>query len=39
VDFDLPVAKSALDSIPIFQARHLVTMRKAEVEATDRQIR
>jgi DNA processing protein len=28
-----------LDSIPIFQARHLVTLRKPEFEATDRQIR
>jgi len=28
-----------LDSIPIFQARHLVTLRKPEFEATDRQLR
>lgn len=28
-----------LDSVPLFQARHLVTLRKPEFEATDRQIR
>ncbi len=28
-----------LDSIPIFQTRHLVTLRKPEHEATDRQLR
>src|SRR5882757_8893602 len=28
-----------LDSIPVFQARHLVTLRKPEYEATDRQLR
>ena len=28
-----------LDSIPIFQARHLVTLRKPEFEATDRQLK
>lgn len=27
-----------LDSIPVFQARHLVTLRKPEYEATDRQL-
>ena len=28
-----------LDSIPIFQARHLITLRKPEFEATDRQLK
>src|SRR3954453_24030929 len=28
-----------LDSIPIFQARHLATLRKREYEATERQLR
>ncbi len=29
---------SELDSIPVFQSRHLVTLRKPEYEATDRQL-
>jgi DNA processing protein len=31
-------SNAQLDSIPIFQARHLVTLRKPEYEATDRQL-